>query len=193
MGKWTFSISHFQLLSEVYYAALFNFFCFLVSGISSVLKSRPQRFIFLICRVTIFTWHLHWTQVPHHLYKFPLMLTSSSSVIFNQRKLQNAPESLVALQYWTESNQVGGKRARKGRHQAKQQTTQQSAEKRSGEVKRGENSWLQDVGNLSPPPQIWKMTVGLQGLKHLVLLTKKYFSLHGTLNSHPAVLQSQPP
>lgn len=92
-----------------------------------------------------------WTPVPHHLYKFPLILTTSSCVIFNQRKLLNALESLVALQYRTESNQAGGRRDRKRWHHAKQQTTQ-SAEKWSGEVKKGESSWLQDVRNLSPPP-----------------------------------------
>lgn len=175
--------SHFQLLRESFAALFFCCCCCcLVSGISRVLNPRPQRFTSLICSVitwifwrglgVILTFTL-WRPVPHHLYQFPLMLTSSSCVIFNKGNCC-ALESLVALQYRTESNQAGGRRDRKRRQQAKQQTTQQSAEKRSGGVKKGEISWLQDVRNLSPPPQTWKITVGLQAWNiKLSSLTKK--------------------
>lgn len=88
-----------------------------------MLDPRPQRYASLICSYNFYLTFTLWTPAPHYLYKFPLMLTSSSCVIFNQRKLLNALESLVALQWWTESNQAGGRRDRKRRHQAKQQTT----------------------------------------------------------------------
>lgn len=131
---------------------------------------------------------MQWTPVPEHLYKFPLMLTSSSCVIFNQRKLLNALESLVALPYWSESNQAGGKRDRKRRLQAKQHN---SLLKRGQERSRREKAPGYRMWEISVHPHKMKANSWVARLEtsNCYCLQKRIFFLHGVLNSHPAVLQ----
>lgn len=90
---------------------------FLLFSLWHIQCARPKTSNIYFPNLQSYNFHLIfalWTPAPHHLYKFLLMLTSSSCVIFNQRKLLNALEFLVALQCWTESNQAGGRTEREG-------------------------------------------------------------------------------